>query len=137
MLVGAGGNAGNQAAVYVIRGLATGEINSRTQARYLWGEVQMALALSAVLVCIGFLRVTAFQYSTLDAVAISGSLLAITFTSVVVGSMLPLAFQRLNLDPAHAGATIQVIMDLAGVCITCFVCSTLLVEENSEHRHTI
>ena len=29
MLVGAGGNAGNQAAVLVIRGLATGEISAR------------------------------------------------------------------------------------------------------------
>ena len=43
---------------------------------------------------------------------------------VVIGSLLPLALHRLRLDPAHAGATIQVIMDLAGVCITCTVCFT-------------
>lgn len=35
MLVGAGGNAGNQAAVLVIRGLATGEVTARSQAAYL------------------------------------------------------------------------------------------------------
>ena len=35
MLVGAGGNAGNQAAVLVIRGLATGEVTVASQCRYL------------------------------------------------------------------------------------------------------
>ena len=45
---------------------------------------------------------------------------------VVIGSLLPLALHRLRLDPAHAGATIQVIMDLAGVCITCTVCFYML-----------
>ena len=33
MLVGAGGNAGNQAAVLVIRGLATGDITAKSYAR--------------------------------------------------------------------------------------------------------
>ena len=52
-----------------------------------------------------------------------------TTVSVIIGSILPMALHRLHLDPAHAGATIQVIMDLAGVCITCAVCSTLLVDD--------
>jgi len=127
MLVGAGGNAGNQAAVLVIRGLATGDITARTQARYLWSEVRMAMSISALMVCAGYLRVTAFQYSGRDALAITCSLVAIVLSSVIIGSVLPLILHRLHLDPAHAGATIQVIMDLAGVCITCAVCSRLLI----------
>ena len=65
---------------------------------------------------------------SMDALAISTSLLAIVFTSVIIGALLPLLLQRCHCDPAHAGATIQVIMDLAGVCITCTVCSLLLPE---------
>lgn len=126
MLVGAGGNAGNQAAVLVIRGLATGEIDARTSTRYIWGEVKMALCIAAAMVAAGYLRVTAFGYTTRDAVAISSSLLAIVFSSVIIGTLLPLLLHRMGCDPAHAGATIQVIMDLAGVLITCVVCSTLL-----------
>ena len=55
MLVGAGGNAGNQSAVLVIRGLATGEIREWT--RYICGEVKMAVAISIIMVGAGFARV--------------------------------------------------------------------------------
>ena len=126
MLVGAGGNAGNQAAVLVIRGLATGQVSARKWASVIWAEVQMALMISVIMVIAGFLRVTAFGYSRLDAIAISTSLLLIVLSSVIIGSALPLILHRLRCDPAHAGATIQVIMDLAGVCITCSVCSYML-----------
>lgn len=57
------------------------------------------------------------------------SLLAIVFTSVLIGSVLPLLLQRCGVDPAHAGATIQVIMDLLGVCITCVVCSAMMPDK--------
>ena len=129
MLVGAGGNAGNQAAVLVIRGLATGEITARSAAAYVCSEAKMALSISVLMVCAGYARVIFFGYSQVDALAICCSLLAIVFSSVIIGCTLPLLLHRLNLDPAHAGATIQVIMDLAGVCITCIVCSRMLKEE--------
>ena len=130
MLVGAGGNAGNQAAVLVIRGLATGEITVRTYARYVLGEVWMALAISVPMVMAGYLRVAGFHgHSHTDAIAISASLVTIVFTSVLIGSVLPLVFQKCHMDPAHAGATIQVIMDLLGVCITCVVCDAMLSKE--------
>jgi Mg/Co/Ni transporter MgtE len=66
MLVGAGGNAGNQAAVLVIRGLATGDINARTWASYVWGECWMAVSIAFFMVCAGYVRVTAFHYSSRD-----------------------------------------------------------------------
>lgn len=129
MLVGAGGNAGNQAAVLVIRGLATGEISERGLCAYVWGETKMALCLSVVMVVAGYARVWLFGYTGIDAIAISTSLVAIVFSSVIIGCTLPVLLHRLQLDPAHAGATIQVIMDLAGVIITCAVCSVLLKDE--------
>ena len=126
MLVGAGGNAGNQAAVLVIRGLATGEVTVASQCRYLWSEVQMALCIASIMVFAGFGRVLLFGGDVRDAVAIASSLLAIVLISIVAGALLPLALHRAGFDPAHAGATIQVIMDLSGVLITCVVCSLLL-----------
>ena len=127
MLVGAGGNAGNQAAVLVIRGLATGDITAKTYANYLLGEVWMAIAISVPMTLAGYVRVSSFpQQTAADALAISMSCCMIVFTSVVFGSMLPLVLHRCHCDPAHAGATIQVIMDLLGVLITCTVCSVML-----------
>ena len=53
MLVGAGGNAGNQASVRLIRGLATGEVNgSREQTMEILGnEARVALSLGCVREC--------------------------------------------------------------------------------------
>ena len=84
------------------------------------------------MVLAGYVRVIYFHSSTdaavyrRDALAISVSLLMIVVSSIVIGCLLPLLLHRLRVDPAHAGATIQVIMDLAGVCITCVVCSRML-----------
>lgn len=49
MLVGAGGNAGNQAAVRVIRAIAVGSINPKSRGPFLWREFYMAIALSGLL----------------------------------------------------------------------------------------
>eukprot|EP00451_Oxyrrhis_marina_P029846 CAMPEP_0204375972 /NCGR_PEP_ID=MMETSP0469-20131031/49683_1 /ASSEMBLY_ACC=CAM_ASM_000384 /TAXON_ID=2969 /ORGANISM="Oxyrrhis marina" /LENGTH=70 /DNA_ID=CAMNT_0051366751 /DNA_START=57 /DNA_END=269 /DNA_ORIENTATION=+ len=52
--------------------------------------------------------------------------MSIVFTSCLVGSIVPLVFLRVGVDPAHAGAAIQVLMDISGVTITCVVCSVIL-----------
>lgn len=124
MLVGAGGNAGNQAAVRIIRGLATGEVDpaptSRTRA-LVSDEVVRAAALAIILVVAGFVRVIAFDAPIADAAAISASLFIIVGTSVVLGTLLPLLLQSIKVDAAHASTTIQVVMDVLGVLITCKV----------------
>ena len=108
MLVGAGGNAGNQAAVRVIRGLATGEVNPLSERATLQAEVRIAAALSVVLVLAGFLRVAAFHASVADALAVSASLFFIVGTSVLLGASLPLLLNKLRVDAAHASTSIQV-----------------------------
>ena len=45
----------------------------------------------------------------------------IVTTSVVLGTLLPLLLNRLRVDAAHASTSIQVIMDVLGVLITCTV----------------
>lgn len=77
MLVGAGGNAGNQASVRIIRGLATGEVNPVSEKSFLASEVRMAGGLALILVFAGFLRVVAFDATPVDALAISLSLFLI------------------------------------------------------------
>ncbi|KAL3781583.1 hypothetical protein HJC23_007103 [Cyclotella cryptica] len=61
MLVGAGGNAGNQASVRVIRGLAVGTLNDRTLRPFLKEEIKMAFGLSALLGLTGFIRAALFR----------------------------------------------------------------------------
>jgi Mg/Co/Ni transporter MgtE len=57
------------------------------------------------------------------AIGIATSLFAIVTASTLTGSALPFALAAAGQDPANAGTTIQVCMDVAGVVITCVVCS--------------
>ena len=134
MLVGSGGNAGNQAAVLVIRALATGSLTRAKEASYLKSEARMALGIGILVLCAGVVRVLVFQYTMTDAATIGLSLLSIVIVAVIVGAVLPLLFVRLRLDPAHAGATVQVVMDLLGVLITCQVAQAIMPVPASTRR---
>ena len=119
MLVGAGGNAGNQASVRVIRGLATGSLNSHNMKHFLWRELSMAVTLTAILSTAGCLRAVLLTGTNLsETIAITSSLALIVFTSICLGALLPLLLQRMKLDPAHSSTTIQVVMDILGVVFT-------------------
>ena len=127
MLVGAGGNAGNQASVRVIRGLALGTLNESTQRQFLNREFKMALCLCGLLSTAGFIRAAAFRTPLPETVAITASLALIVFSSIGLGAVLPLLLQKLRVDPAHSSTTIQVIMDILGVVMTVVV-STLMLD---------
>lgn len=126
MLVGAGGNAGNQASVRVIRGLALGSLNRDTRGAFLRREFKMAAALAVILSAAGFARAVAFGTSLPESAAVTAALAAIVFLSVCLGSVLPLGLRALRVDPAHASTTIQVVMDILGVLITVVVSVAML-----------
>ena len=73
MLVGAGGNAGNQASVRIIRGLATGEVNPVSEGAFIASEVRMAICLSLIVVAAGFVRYAAGLESSLSDSALAAS----------------------------------------------------------------
>lgn len=128
MLVGAGGNAGNQSSIFVIRGLATGQFQAT------WGSFRgamqqqtlVALLLATAMAGGGYLRVFLTNEDPREAVAIALSLFLIVVSSVVAGTALPFLLAWAKVDPAHAGTTIQVVMDVGGVALTCLVCQGLL-----------
>lgn len=140
MLVGAGGNAGCQSAVKVIRQLAIagargngtpppcGEKGSRTPIlrSVIATEVKVGAGLALILSVASLVRCVLFQVRLDECFAICLSMIAIVFVSTSVGATLPLVFQNLGLDPVHAGSAIQVIMDIGGVILTCVVSSLVL-----------
>ncbi len=86
----------------------------------------MALSLSVILSCAGFIRAAAFRTPFPETVAVTSALAIIVFTSICFGAVLPLLLRKLDVDPAHSSTTIQVIMDILGVVLTVFVSTTLL-----------
>lgn len=134
MLVGAGGNAGNQSAVMVIRNLALtgGRGSSVSLGKLLWRESQVALAVGGLMMVVGFARVFLFEGGDwAAATAITLSLWGIVTSSIVLGAALPLVMHKMKLDPAHAGPCIQVLMDVLGVALTCSICSMVLGDGTS------
>jgi hypothetical protein len=71
-------------------------------------QLEVALLLGGGLSAAGFVRVYVTNGSLVNAFAISVSLLAIVFASVLLGTGLPFALARGGVDPAHAGTSIQV-----------------------------
>ena len=134
MLVGSGGNAGNQATVRILTGLASKEYSLASAPRVILKESMVGLLLAVSLFVVGALRVLVFyddsdhQETRLAAtVAISVCLFFIVLCSVTVGALLPFVFLYVGIDPIHAGPSIQVAMDIIGVIITCLVCNALLL----------
>ncbi|KAJ9470930.1 Magnesium transporter MgtE [Diplonema papillatum] len=137
MLVGAGGNAGNQAAVHSITGLVTGEISIRNFRAVMLKEAVVGLLCASILSCTCMARVYLFydaddkfgdSYAVLCVIAICSSLFLIVLTSVVVGSALPFMFEAIGVNREHAAPVIQVIMDITGVFITCHISHAMLTD---------
>lgn len=121
MLVGAGGNAGNQASVRVIRGLAVGSIgsSSRDVRSYLRQEFLVGFTLMCIIGLSGCARAALFMVPLPETIAITASLCMIVMISIVAGATLPLCMKAIGIDPMHSATTIQVMMDILGVTITC------------------
>jgi len=132
MLVGAGGNAGNQAAVRVVQSIALDE--DVDVGRVLRDELAIAFCLGLIVAFVGFCRVFAFTArgaptgdSHLDeTLAITLSLFVIVVLSILVGAGLPFLLDKLKAGPSNAATAIQVIMDIAGVLITCSIAVAIL-----------
>lgn len=127
MLIGTGGNAGNQSSALVIRGLATGEMTRKNGLMVLLREFRVALLIASILVVFGFSRVYFFRGNFFEALAVSVALFIIVMISMLLGTLVPLILERLNLDPAHSAAPfLATLMDILGVLIYCFVVSRIL-----------
>eukprot|EP00536_Pseudo-nitzschia_multiseries_P011218 jgi/Psemu1/297807/fgenesh1_pm.371_\ len=126
MMVGAGGNAGNQASVRVIRGIALGTLNEQTRGQFLIRELKMAGTLSLILSAAGFCRTIFFKTPFPEAITVTTALSLIVFSSICLGAILPLILERIGVDPAHSSTTIQVIMDILGVALAVFVSGLIL-----------
>ena len=127
VIMGMGGNIGTQSSTIVVRGLATGRINTRD----IWTVVLKELTVGCILGLVyGFLiaAVAQIRYST-TAFAISVGLAVISSMAVaaLVGSLVPMAFAKINIDPAVAtGPFVTTAIDVISVSFYFFIATALL-----------
>ena len=85
-------------------------------------QLAVALWLGLLLGWVAWLRVWVFHGGYENSLAISISCSIIVVSSVLLGALLPYYMLCLGFDEIHAGAVIQVFMDIYGVSVTCIVC---------------
>jgi magnesium transporter len=118
LIVSAGGNSGNQAATLVITALTGGELTVANWMKVLVREWMVGMLLGSILAFIGFLVARMFAPSWYEASVVPITLLLVVTMGCIAGSMLPLFFRRLGLDPAlMANPFIAGIMDITGILI--------------------
>jgi magnesium transporter len=125
LCISTGGNSGSQAATLITRALALGQVTTRDWYRVLGHELLMGLALGLTLGAVAFVRAALTPESVLGAangwmlaVVISQAVAAICLWGTLVGSMLPLLFKRLGIDPGYASSPfVATFVDVTGIVI--------------------
>ena len=116
VILGMGGNIGTQTSTIVVRGLATGRLNIRDA----WSVVLKELAIGFILgIVYGFLvgLVAQLRYSTFQvAISVGFAVISSMTVAALVGSLVPMGFARINIDPAVAtGPFVTTAIDIVSI----------------------
>ena len=116
LVISSGGNSGNQSATLVITALTTGNVQLSDWLHVIGRELLMGLLLGALL-GLAFLPIGwVVQWETVKVVPMT--LVLVVICGTLVGSILPLIFQRLGQDPAlMSNPFVAGIIDIVGIVI--------------------
>jgi magnesium transporter len=118
LLIGTGGNAGSQTVSTIIRALALGEVRIRDVLRVLLKEMSTGVALGLLLGGIAFGRALLWGVGPDLALCVSVTILIVCIWANTVGSLIPIAAQRVGIDPTViSGPLITTLVDASGLFI--------------------
>lgn len=117
LLIGTGGNTGNQAATTVTRALALGDVATRDVFKVFWREVRVGLALGSILGVLGFLLVS-WRWDLPVGTVVGLTLVAVCTLAASAGGLMPILGKKLGADPAvFANPFISTFVDATGLII--------------------
>ncbi|MCM8813239.1 MAG: magnesium transporter [Candidatus Omnitrophica bacterium] len=128
MLLDTGGNAGAQASITVIRGLATGDVNLGGNVRRVVKlELIAALLMGLIVGAVAFVRALMLQSELLVSAVVGISMFTIVLLAIMTGLSLPLLSKKFGWDPAVlAGPITTSVVDVFGLIIYFKVAQWLL-----------
>ena len=129
MIMGTGGNAGSQASVTVIRGMALDEIRPRDILKVIWKELRVALLVSVSVGAVCFLKlqlidrlIFGYNYTFLYSAAVAVAIAFAVIVAKIVGCCVPNFAKAIHVDPAvFANPFITTITDVLSLLIFCGV----------------
>lgn len=126
LLIGTGGNTGNQAATTVTRAIALGDVRTRDVLTVMLRELRVGLLLGASLGAAGFVVTTAI-YGVQIGTVIGLTLLCVCALSATVGGAMPLAAKSLRADPAvFSNPFISTFVDATGLVVYFLIARAVL-----------
>lgn len=126
LIIGTGGNTGNQAATTVTRALALGDVRPRDVLRVTLLEIRTGLTLGLVLGGVGW-AVAGLVYGVDLGMVIGLTLLALCTIAATVGGVMPLLAQAVRADPAvFSNPFITTFVDATGLVVYFLIAKAVL-----------
>lgn len=126
LLIGTGGNTGNQAATTVTRSLALGEVTARDVRRVLSREIRVGFSLGLLLGALGF-ALAGLVYDWHIGLVIGLTLVAVCTVAASIGGIMPLAARAIKVDPAvFSNPFITTFVDATGLIIYFLIARAVL-----------
>jgi magnesium transporter len=127
LLIGTGGNAGAQTVMTVIRSLALGEVGVRHAWRVAMREATTGMLVGLMVAPVAFGQALLWQAPLPLALTVSVTMFAICVWSTTVGALIPIAAQRVGVDPAVLSAPlITTLVDATGLVIYFSIAKAIL-----------
>jgi len=118
LLTGMGGNVGTQSSTITVRNLATHTIEGNNIAKTLIHEISVGLLVGLICALIVAISATIMKTEYYIAAIVGISMLANITTAATIGTLVPLVFKKIGVDPAVASAPfITTTIDLTGLTI--------------------
>lgn len=126
LLIGTGGNTGNQAATTVTRALALGDVRPRDIAKVLTREIRVGSSLGLLLGAVGF-TAASLLYDVQIGLVIGLTLFSICTMAATVGGAMPLIGKAIRADPAvFSNPFITTFVDATGLIVYFLIAKAIL-----------
>ena len=127
LVISTGGNSGGQSATLMIRALTTKEITPSDWRKVIVRELIIGFLLGSCLSVIGYLVGCFMAPSHIEALVLPLTIVLVVTCGTLLGSLLPLLFEKLGFDPALMSAPfIAGISDVVGIVLYMSVANWLL-----------
>ena len=118
LIISSGGNSGSQSSTLIISALVTKDVELSDWGLIVRREIIMGLILGGIMGAMGFLCALILAPTPFTALIIPITILCVVLCGTCLGSILPLIFKRMGLDPAMmSNQFVAGLSDLLGILI--------------------
>ena len=127
LLTGMGGNVGTQSSTITVRGLATGQIDAKKVANIIFRESAVGFSIGLIIGVVVAIVAILWRNQPFLGLVVGLSMWANIVTAATMGTLVPLIFKRIGIDPAVASAPfITTTIDVTGLLIYSFLATLML-----------